>query len=157
IILCLVTLSLALAIIGGWLTSKTTAITLATILAILGIIAWIVIVIGILAGSPQRNWLAAAIERVDRRLLDRLNTLLFLEKRPRELQTDAFSIRIAKQVHSVFVAKPSPTPFRGSRALGYFVAFLLALAVTFSVCHIYAPWSRLITPMKLSKAQPAPD
>jgi hypothetical protein len=157
IVLCLLTLLLALAIIGGWLTSKTTATTMATILAILGAIAWMVIVIAILAGSPERNWLAAAIERVDRRLLDRLNTLLFLEKRPREPRTDAFSIRIAKQIHTFFVAKPSPTAFRGSRALAYFLALLVALAATFSVCHIYRPWSRLVTPTKLSKAQPAPD
>jgi len=104
-VLCLLTLSLALAIIGGWITSKSTAITIVTILAILAALAWIIIAIAIVAGSPERNWLAAALERVDRRLLDRLNTLLFLENRPRKPQTDAISIRIAKQVQSVFAAK----------------------------------------------------
>jgi hypothetical protein len=157
IVLCLLTLSFALAIVGGWLTSKSTGITIVTILAILGIMAWLVIVIGILASSPERNWLAAAIERVDRRLLDRLNTLLFLEKRPRQPQTDAFSVRIAKQTHAVFVAKPSPPPFRGTQPLVYFFAFLVAAAATFFVCRIYTPWSRLTTPTKLSKVQPAPD
>jgi hypothetical protein len=157
IVLCLLVLSFALAIIGGWVTSKTTAITILTIFAILGVIAWVVISIAIVAGSPERNWLAAAIERVDRRLLDRLNTLLFLENRPRQPQTDAISIRIAKQTQTVLAAKPSPTPFRGSRAVGYCIAFLVALAATYSVCHIYAPWSRLVAPTKLSKAQPAPD
>jgi hypothetical protein len=156
IVLCLFTLSFALAVIGGWITSKSTAITIVTILAILAALAWIVIAIAIVAGSPERNWLAAAVERVDRRLLDRLNTLLFLENRPRQPQTDAISVRIAKQVQSVFAAKPSPPPFRATRSLAYFVAFLVAVAATYSVCHIYAPWSRLITPRKLAKA-PAPD
>ena len=70
--------------------------------------AWLVIVTAILASSPDRNWLAAVIERVDRRLLDRLNTLLFLEETPCQPQTDAFSVRIAKQTHAVFAAEPSP-------------------------------------------------
>src|SRR5215468_11151612 len=79
IVLCLLTLSFALAIIGGWITSKSVAITIVTILAISAALVWIVIAIAVVAGSPERNWLAAAVERVDRRLLDRLNTLLFLE------------------------------------------------------------------------------
>jgi hypothetical protein len=157
IVLCLLTLSFALAIIGGWITSKSTAITIVTLLAILAALAWIVIAIAVVAGSPERNWLAAAVERVDRRLLDRLNTLLFLENRPRKPQTDAISIRIAKQVQSVFAAKPSPPPFRSTRPLAYFAAFVIAAAATFSVFHIYAPWSRLITTRTLAKAQPPPD
>jgi hypothetical protein len=157
IVLCLLALLFDLAIVGGWITSKSTAITIVTILAISAALAWIVIAIAVVAGSAERNWLAAAVERVDRRLLDRLNTLLFLENRPRKPQTDAISIRIAKQVQSVFAAKPSPPPFRGTRPLAYFVAFLVAAAATFSVFHIYAPWSRLVTTRTLAKAQPPPD
>jgi hypothetical protein len=157
IVLCLLSLLVGLAIVGGWITSKTAAITIVTILAILGVVAWLVIAIAILASAPERNWLASMIERVDRRLLDRLNTLLFLEKRPREPQTDAFSVRIAKQTHAVFAAEPSPPPFRGSRALAYFATFLLAAAATFLVYHIYAPWNRLVVTSKSSKVQPAPE
>src|SRR5436190_8359504 len=157
VVVCLLALCFALAIVAGWITSRTMAFTIVTILAVLGIVAWIVIAIAILANSPERNWLGAAVERVDRRLLDRLNTLLFLENRPRQPQTDELSIRIAKQTQAVLTAKPSPPPFRGSRALGYFVAFLMAFAATLFVCHIYTPWNRLITPTKLSKVQPPPD
>ena len=142
LVLCLLALSFALAILGGWITSKTTAITVITTLAILGALAWLVIIVAVLAGSPQRNWLAAAIERVDRRLLDRLNTLLFLERRPRDPQTDAFSVRIAKQTHAVLSAKPSPPPFSGNRPLPYLFAFLMALAVTFLVGHFYTQIGR---------------
>jgi hypothetical protein len=157
VVLCLIGLALALAIVGGWITNKTLAITIVTILAILGALAWIVIVIAILAGTTERNWLASAIERIDPRLLDRLNTLLFLERRPREPKTDAFSVRIAKQTQAVLNAKPSPPPFPGSRPLPYLFAFLIAVTATYLVCHIYSPWSRLVAPTKLSKAQPPPD
>lgn len=157
IVLCSLTLLLAVSILNDWLTNRTLAVALLTGLGILGLIAWVVIVIAVLAGSPDRNWLAAAVERVDRRLLDRLNTLLFLEKRPREPQTDAFSIRIAKQTRAVLAAKPSPSPFSGSRPLPYLFAFLALLAATFFVSHYYAPWKRLTTPTQFSKAQPAQE
>lgn len=157
IVLCSLTLLLALSILNGWLTSRTLAVALLTSLGILGIIAWVVIVVAVLAGSPDRNWLAAAVERVDPRLLDRLNTLLFLEKRPREPQTDAFSIRIAKQTRAVLAAEPSPSPFSGSRPLPYLFAFLALLAATFFVSHYYTPWKRLTAPTQLSKAQPAQE
>jgi len=157
IVLCLAALSFAIAIVNGWVTSRTAAMTIATIFAIVGIIAWIVMVIVVLASSPQRNWLAAAVERVDRRLLDRLNTLLFLEKRRRDPQTDAFSVRIAKQTQAVLNAKPSPPPFRGSRPLPYLFAFFVALAATVFVGRLYTPWDRLMAATKPSKAQPAPD
>lgn len=153
IILCCVVLSLVFAILHGWLTSKTLAMALVTILAILGIVVWVVIVIAILAGSPERSWLAAAVERVDRRLLDRLNTLLFLEKRPRHPRTDAFAIRIAKQTQAVLASKSSPPPFRGSRPLPYLFTFVVALAATLAICHFYAPWKRLTDRAKLAKAQ----
>lgn len=130
---------------------------LLTSVAILGLLAWVVTVIAILAGSPNRNWLAAAIERVDSRLLDRLNTLLFLEKRPRHPQTAAFSVRIAKQTHAVLAAKPSPPPFSGSHPLPYLFAFLAALAVTLFVGNYYAPWKRLVATQKLSKTEPPQD
>src|SRR5262249_15553759 len=136
---------------------KTGAITIATTLAILGAIAWIVIVIAVLTGTSERNWLAAAVERVNPRLLDRLNTLLFLEKRPRNPQIDALSVRIAKQTHAVLATKPFPPPFRGDRPLPYLFAFLVVLVATFFVGRIYTPWNRLVAATKVSKAQPTPD
>lgn len=156
-VLCLLALSFALAILGGWLTSKATAITVVTSLGILAAIAWLVIIIVVLTGSTERKWLGAAVERVDRRLLDRLNTLLFLEKRPRDPQTDAISVRIAKQTHAVLAAKPSPPPFAGTRPLPYLFAFVVLLAATYLVGVFFAPWSRLVAPTRLSKVQPTPD
>src|SRR5438093_5271217 len=79
VILVLLVLGFGGAIALGWVTSKTVATTFFALLAVVGFIAWAIIIISVVAGAPDRNWLAAALERVDRRLLDRLNTLLFLE------------------------------------------------------------------------------
>src|ERR1035441_6873048 len=81
VILCVLVLLFGAAIILGWVTSKLLATTFFALLAMGGFIAWAVIIISVLAGAPERPWLAAALERVNPRLLDRLNTLLYIERR----------------------------------------------------------------------------
>jgi len=80
-VLCLVVLLFGGAIVLGWVASKALATTVFAAVGVVGFIGWTIIVISVMAGTPDRGWLAAAVERVDRRLLDRLNTLLFLERR----------------------------------------------------------------------------
>jgi hypothetical protein len=132
------------AILLGWVTNKALATTFFALLAVSAFIAWAVIIISVMAGSPDRTWLAAAVERVDRRLRDRLNTLLFLERRRSDMHTHSFALRIARQTQSVLAAKASPSPFAGTRTTQWFVAFLAILSVTFALYHIYSPWSRLL-------------
>src|SRR5512145_1730586 len=91
-ILCALVLLFGGAILLGWVTSKPLATTFFALLGIAGFIAWAVIVISVLAGSPERSWLAAALERVNPRLLDRLNTLVFLEGRPKDSRTHSFAM-----------------------------------------------------------------
>src|SRR5438045_526971 len=102
IVLCLFALGIGIALLSGWLASKTLVITIFALLAAVGFIAWAVIIISVVAGAPDRNWLAAALERVDSRLLDRLNTLLFLEGRRGDARVESFALRIAKQTQGVF-------------------------------------------------------
>ena len=118
-ILCALVLLFAGGIIGGWVTSKALATTFFAVLGMVGFIAWAVIIISVMAGSPDRNWLAAALERVNPRLLDRLNTLLFLERRPRDARVSSFATRIARQTNWVLAAKAAPKPFPSTRALEY--------------------------------------
>jgi len=96
-IVCTLVLVFGGAILVGWVTSMTLATMFFALLAITAFIAWVVIIIAVLAGSPDRAWLAAALERVNPRLLDRLNTLLFLERRPRDARVSSFALRIARQ------------------------------------------------------------
>src|SRR6267142_5054412 len=76
-IVCLLVSLFGGALLLDWVTSKTFALIFFVGLGVTGFIAWVVLVIAIAAGSPDRNWLASAVERVDHRLLDRLHTLLF--------------------------------------------------------------------------------
>ena len=152
-IICLLVLLFGGAAIFGWITSKALATTFFTLLALGGFISWAVLVISVLAGSPERSWLAAALERADRRLLDRLNTLLFLERRPKDGRSVSFAKRIARQTVYVLAAKAAPSPFPATRALQYMLGFVAALTITILVYQLYSPWSRLLAAEK-AKATP---
>ena len=153
-ILCLLLLLFGGAVIFGWVTSKSLATTFFALLGMAGFIAWAVIIISVLAGAPERSWLAAALERVNPRLLDRLNTLLFLERRRRDSRAHSFATRIARQTAHVLAEKSAPTPFRSTSAMEYMVGFIVALAITVLVYQIYSPWNRLLAAEK-AKATPA--
>jgi hypothetical protein len=154
VILCLLVLLFGGAIIFGWVANKALATTFFALLGMAGFVAWAVILISVLAGAPERSWLAAALERANPRLLDRLNTLLFLERRRRDSRAHSFALRIARQTTSVMGAKARPSPFPATRVLEYMVGFIVALAITVLVYQFYAPWSRLLAAEK-SKAAPA--
>ena len=100
-ILCLLVLLFGGAIIFGWVTSTRLATTFFGLLGVVGFIVWAVVVISVLAGTPERSWLAAALERVNPRLLDRLNTLLYLERRRRDSRTRSFATRIARHTRTI--------------------------------------------------------
>src|SRR5436309_1612586 len=108
IIMCLLAIAFGVAVLRGWIISKALAITFFALLGAVGFIAWAVIIISVVAGSPDRNWLAAAVERVDSRLLDRLNTLLFLERRQGDARVESFALRIAKQTQAVLAGRSGP-------------------------------------------------
>ena len=142
----------------GWVASKALAITFFTLVAVLGFIAWAVIIIAIAAGNADRPWLAAAIERVDPRLLDRLNTLVSLERERPNARVESFARRIAKGTQRVLVQKASPTPFHGTRPFRYFLTLLALVLATIWFYGRYSPWDALKTAQKtqLAKATP-PD
>jgi hypothetical protein len=154
VILCLLVLLFGAALILGWVTSKALATTFFALLAMGGFVAWAVIIISVLAGSPERTWLAAALERVNPRLLDRLNTLLYIERRPRDARTTSFAMRIARQTQGVLAAKAAPTPFPSTRAMEYMLGFIMALTATVLVYQLYSPWSRLLAAEKAKTAPP---
>ena len=154
-ILSLVVLLFGGAIVLGWVTSKAFATAVFVMLGVVGFIAWAVIIISVMAGAPDRNWLAAAVERVDRRLLDRLNTLLFLESRRGEARVESFALRIARQTQGVLADKASPSPFPATRTMQYFLGFLGAVGMTVLVYVAYSPWARLLAAEQAKVIEPA--
>src|SRR5437660_5505027 len=143
------------AILLGWVTSKVVGMAVLVALGIIGFITWLVLVIAVAAGSPDRNWLAAVLERVDSRLLDRLNTLLFLERRRGDARVESFALRIAKQTQAVLAEKPSPPTFPATSPLGWLLAFLLVLTGTVLMYEFASPWERLLAAEKSKPLQAA--
>src|SRR5260370_26819086 len=142
-VVCLLALIIGIAILLGFITSKSLAATIFASIAILAFVAWIVAMICVAAAAPGRNLLAAALERVEPRLLDRLHTLLFLEQHRADPRMESFSMRIARQAQGVLREKDAPTPFPATRPRGFFMIFALVLAATVWFCQTYSPWSHL--------------
>ena len=142
-IVCLLVCLLGISIVAGWISSKALVATLFVLLGVAAFVAWAVIIIGVAAGSPDRNWLAAAVERVDRRLMDRLNTLLFLEPRQKDPSAQSFALRIARQTQQVISKQPPPLPFSSQRPLAHVLTFILLLGATVLLYEVFSPWNRL--------------
>jgi len=141
--LCAAALLFSAAVHRGLIVSRPAAIGLGVILAGVAIIAWFVILLVIAIRKADPNWLGAALERSDRRFLDRLNTLLFLEKKGNASTSYPFAIRIAQQTKQIFSRNPPRRPFSSGRAAATFGAFLLFLAATILVYRFYSPWPLL--------------
>src|SRR5437773_2296463 len=154
IVLSLLVLVFGIAILCGWVTSRALATTFFALLAVVGFIAWAVVIISVLAGGPDRNWLAAALERADSRLLDRLNTLLFLEHRRGDARVENFALRIAQQTQGVLGEKATPPAFPSTRPLAHLAGLIAVLAVTVFVYRQFSPWQKLLLAEK-AKAVPA--
>ena len=93
-----------------------------------GLIGWILVAIAVLASQPDRNWLAAAIERIDRRFLDRLNTLLFLEGRRYRGHSQLLRHSDRATDSKRFWRKNSrPPAFSARTSLAWFATLLVAL------------------------------
>ena len=155
LILCGLVLFMGGAILVGVLTSRALVVTLLALLAAVAFIAWAVILIGTAVASSRRPWLAAALERVDPRLLDRLNTLVSLEQHRPDGPVESFARRIARQTQSV-LARRTATPFPAVRPLKYALALLVLLTVTVVFYGLYPPWSLLQGAQKSTVARAVP-
>jgi hypothetical protein len=156
IVLCTLALLFGGMMLAGWIASKGLAITFFVVLALAGLVAWAVILISVLAGTPARPWLAAALERADRRFLDRLNTLLFLEKHGNEPRNESFALRIARQTQALIAEKKNPLPFRAATSLAWLGAFVMILAATLLWYQAYSPWNYVLTAAQNARTAPQP-
>src|SRR6266403_56439 len=69
-VLSLLVLLAGVGMLCGWVTDKFLVGAFFVLLAIGAFLVWIIIIISVAAGAPDRSWLAAAVERVQPRLLD---------------------------------------------------------------------------------------
>src|SRR5262249_26265621 len=130
---------------------------IATALGVCGLLAWVTLVIAILISTPERRGLAAALERVEHRFLDRLNTLLFLEARCGQPQADAFASQIARQTECVLAERLPPSAFPAKGSYVWFSLFLCMVLVTAALNHLYPPWDLVQGTSKSNPAYTASD
>lgn len=157
ILVCVGLIGLGLAISHGWLSSRAVAFTVLAILLAVGFGGLAIAVIGILVGSPDRQSLAAAIERKDMRLLDRLNTLLFLETRRGEARAERFAVQIARQTQGIVSQKAPPLPYPVGGSYAWLLGLLATVALTAFLGKTYSPWDRLVGPHRVKVPNQAPD
>src|SRR5205085_2445885 len=139
-IVCLLFLTVALAMLNGWTPQPLFVTTLNVLLVILALLAWFGIGIAIVSNDPQRSWLAGLLERGQPKLLDRVNTLVHLEKKARRsAQIRSFYLRIARQAQGVLAEKMPPVPLSPVRPIVHLAAFLATLILTIYVYERFAP------------------
>jgi hypothetical protein len=144
IVVGLLVLGFGALVLAGIVSSKSLGTLFFIALMGLGFVAWISMAISVFAGSPDRDRLGSALERVDRRLLDRLNTLLFLERRRADPRAESFALRIARQTQRVVAEAPLASPFSSMRPTGWLIALLTVVAGTLTLYRIYSPLDRLV-------------
>ena len=123
--------------------------TLATIVMVLtGIVAafsWLVMTVGIRASTADRKQLARALDGVQPPLLDRLNTLVALERERDDPAVRPYFRRIETQAHNVMRGTQPPNPFSVRRPLAHLLVFLLLLCATRSFYKRFEPF-KPVTP-----------
>jgi hypothetical protein len=155
IVVCLGLLAFGEALLAGWTLTQGAAWTVLLVLLIAAFIVWTAICITILSGAPERRWLGAVLEKTQPRLLDRLNTLLFLEKQPSDPRSQCFAARIARQTQNVLDEPTTARPFQSTSALIWFAAFIAVLGGTIWFYAGASPWSRLLVAGR-TRSQPIP-
>ena len=130
-------LLLGVTMLLDWLTSPTW-VTVAFVLLVLGVLfAWLCIAVASAFAMDDPSHLAASLERVDKPLMDRLNTLIFLRPK-RDRRIEPFAERIQQQTRQVLRRRGAPLPFssrEASRHIGVFLAAVLATILFYGCFH----------------------
>jgi hypothetical protein len=158
-IVCVLYLLLGAAIIKGWVIHLESATAANWVIIAGSLIAYVVLMIRT-AKSLGRNRLAAALERMNPKLLDRLNTLVFLQKHYENDWQRYYSRRIEQQTQDLMVLSPLRSPVSPWRPLAHLLGFALLLGVTLEFYKHFDPWSHLQSdePSALAETvKPKPD
>ena len=131
------------AMVKGWVFSETAAIIFFVVLGLLASILWTVVAIVAIVTGSKRDWLAGAVERGDHRLMDRLHTLLYLERDRGNVRQASFAVRIAQQTQQLFAEKAASPAFPPTRTLPLFLVFAGLLILTALFYNTFSPWDRM--------------
>ncbi|MEO7297894.1 MAG: hypothetical protein ABI042_04880, partial [Verrucomicrobiota bacterium] len=141
----LLVLLFGLAMQKGWISSRASAIGLVVLIVLCSATAFLFIIALVASKFLARPWLAEKIEQGEPTLLDRLNTLVFLEKLPDNFDSPLqwFQKRISNQAAAVLSEKPPRIPFPARAALIHNAVFVAVLIGTIYFFHRFDPWEKM--------------
>jgi hypothetical protein len=150
----LVWIALELCAWRGVLTTPWIFITFIGLYGIGALLAFMGIAVYVTASEPRRAWLVGRLERGCPGLLDRLNTLVYLE-RLRRPYPFALRKQIELQAAKVFEREKIATKISSERAWWLFGVFAVLLAGAILFNHDQHPFARLLHPPEAPSAATA--
>ncbi len=129
--------------------------TLVTFALLGSMLTFTILALVALASQEKPTWLAAALEKGSPGMLDRVNTLVHLDSKPRGQRLPTFRRRIEQQAAEVFTQEKIANPFPTEPTLIPLGVFALALAgVIYFQIHAN-PFAKLFEPVAaLAPAKP---
>ena len=130
IVVISVALLLGIAIACGWLANIGFATACFVLLAAGAILALALLSLIVATFDPERDELARGIERAHPMLMDRLNTLVFLEGLKQTPRVRSYHRRIEAQARAALAEQVPTAPFSSARALVRFCVLAALVLIT---------------------------
>jgi hypothetical protein len=141
-IVALAWLALGILATRGWMTR---AWVFAAGAALLLLVSFVALLVGaIVSGTthPARGFVARQLERVHPSLLDRLNTLVWLEGRGAPVLPEGYRRRIEWQARGALSYDPESAAFPVGRAWAFWLGSFALIATTLLFWTVERPWTR---------------
>lgn len=145
-VLCLYWFVVELAAWRGIVSTPAIFYLLAALLVMASFLALVVVGLIVVAGRSNRAWLARSLEEGCPPLMDRVNTLVYLERNPKGVQMFPLKRRIEEQAAQVFQRERAANPFSPERMLIHLGMFAFALLAVIAFQLRFAPFARLLAP-----------
>lgn len=150
---CLIALLLGISMVRGWLNQTSTVILLGTLTGVLCLIGWLLVAVRVVIKSPDQRSVAGAIEQSDQRLMDRLNTIIHLQKQPQNEPSRRFYARIAQQTRQLLGTGPTQVLITNSQAVIQLAILAVLLTTTLAFYEHYSPWKKLLAAADARRAE----
>ncbi len=136
-------LALGFAVLKGVIADWVPAILIAVLFVFIYLLALVVLAVVALSRTRPTRWLAISLERHFPRLLDRVNTLVFLETKKRDATVDAYFRSIGKQAGQALTTKPKGSPISPVPAISHVAVAILLCVGTIWFHAEYQPWTSI--------------